>query len=126
MGRKITIELLGLPPRTLSPNFRSHWAEKSRAVNDYRTYVRIRAMQAKPRDWHTLEKATISVTFVATDKRRRDLDNLLSSVKAGIDGLIDASIIKDDSAQHLSYGSIKLIQGEEPKTIVIIEEHEDS
>lgn len=124
MGRNITIELLGLPPRTLSPNFRGHWAVKARAVNAYRTYVYLMANQARPRDWEVLEKATISLTFIAVDRRRRDLDNLLSSFKAGIDGLIDAGILRDDSAEHLAYGSIKLIQGEEgePKTIVTIGE----
>lgn len=124
MGRKITIELLGLPPRTLSPNFRGHWAEKARVVKAYRTYVYLMAIQARPRDWLILEKATISLTFIAVDKRRRDLDNLLSSFKAGIDGLIDACILRDDSAQCLAYGSIELIHGEgeaEPQTIITIE-----
>jgi Holliday junction resolvase RusA-like endonuclease len=42
------------------------------------------------------------VTFVVPDKRRRDLDNLVSSVKPQMDGIVDAGILRDDSLEVLS------------------------
>ena len=37
----------------------------------------------------------VSLTFVPPDRRRRDLDNLLASMKSGLDGLADAMGIDD-------------------------------
>ena len=35
------------------------------------------------------------ITFHPPDKRRRDLDNMLSSFKSGIDGIVDAIGVDD-------------------------------
>jgi Holliday junction resolvase RusA-like endonuclease len=41
------------------------------------------------------------VVFVVPDKRRRDLDNALASMKAAWDGLVDAGVLVDDDSKHL-------------------------
>ena len=41
--------------------------------------------------------AKVDITFVVPDRRRRDKTNFASAFKAGLDGLVDAGIIKDDS-----------------------------
>jgi hypothetical protein len=62
-----------------------------------------------------------SVTFVVKDSRRRDGDNLLSSIKAGIDGLVDGFLLKDDSMGALRL-SIDLERGPKACVRIVLEE----
>ena len=104
------IEIPGLPPRELSPNARVHWAKKAKVTAEYRLTARFCAIAAchlqTPPSWN---HAKVDITFVVPDKRRRDKTNLAASFKAGLDGLVDAGIIKDDSADccddqyHIQY-----------------------
>jgi Holliday junction resolvase RusA-like endonuclease len=57
----------------------------------------IRARDAMPRGWVSLERAIVSCRFYFKDRRRRDADNLLASLKAVFDGLKDAGVIDDDA-----------------------------
>ena len=71
-----------------------------------------------------MERAHITITWRAKDKRTRDIDNLLASMKGSIDGLVEAGVIVDDSAKHLSY-SLYYEWGDEVtenETIIVIEE----
>ena len=38
---------------------------------------------------------TLDIEFIEPDKRRRDLDNMLASIKSGIDGIADALGVND-------------------------------
>ncbi|MCX5671210.1 MAG: RusA family crossover junction endodeoxyribonuclease [Planctomycetota bacterium] len=40
--------------------------------------------------------ARVTAKFYLPDQRRRDPDNLLGSLKAAIDGLVDGGVIGDD------------------------------
>ena len=66
-------------------------------------------------------KAHITITWVAKDKRRRDIDNFMSSMKGYIDGLVEAELIADDSAMHVSY-TLKYERGDKDNTIMEVEE----
>ena len=86
--------VFGWPPKELSPNSRVHWAKKSKIVKQYRQACWALAMEAKlviPAD----EKIKIHITFYPPDRRHRDYDNMISSVKAAIDGLADALKVND-------------------------------
>lgn len=48
-------------------------------------------------DWRPLRRADVRVTFVVPDNRRRDIDNLIGTVKPLLDGIVDAGLIVDDS-----------------------------
>lgn len=62
------------------------------------------AYQLKPlRPLTPISKSCLSITFYVKDKRRRDLDNMLSTVQ---DALVKAGIIEDDSWQYLTIGSL--------------------
>ena len=107
------IEIPGLPPRELSPNARVHWRVRADWTAEYRRsiYLLLRPIMWKsgPDAWATPDHAKVDITFVVPDKRRRDKTNLAASFKAGLDGLVDAGIIKDDSADccddqyHIQY-----------------------
>lgn len=58
-------------------------------------------------------KIEVLVTF--KDKRRRDLDNELSSV---LDLMVDAGVIKDDCWVNVPEMSIKGVKGEEDKAVI--------
>ena len=51
--------------------------------------------------WLAPDKARVDVTFIVPDKRRRDKTNFASAFKAGLDGLVDAGVIVDDSYEHI-------------------------
>jgi crossover junction endodeoxyribonuclease RusA len=40
-------------------------------------------------------KIPVEITFYPPDKRHRDADNMVASIKAGIDGLADALKVND-------------------------------
>lgn len=96
----ITI-VLPLPPRTLSPNGRSHWATKARAVKKYRGDAKVAALaamnEAGMRCAPMWERATAAITFYKRTAHQSDLDNLIASLKAGLDGIADAGVIANDS-----------------------------
>lgn len=78
----------------LSPNWRGHWAQKHRAKAQLRLSW---AWEAKRQGHGRLvaEALSLHITFVPPDRRHRDLDNLLASIKAGLDGLADVWMVDD-------------------------------
>ncbi len=90
---KYTITL-PLPHPDLSPNARVHHMAKARAVKSHRGFAYMIARH------HIgslkLSAATVQATFFFKAKRRRDPDNLLSSLKAAFDGMVDAGVFVDD------------------------------
>lgn len=95
MNRVIRVTL-PLPPRELSPNARTHWARKAVTVRSYRFCAKVLAACSAPvaPGWDT---ATAAVTFFLPDRRRRDKDNLMASLKPAWDGIADAGVVTDDA-----------------------------
>lgn len=85
------------PNRLLSPNVPGHWAAKARAKKAYRTACKRVVdevdglMPSMPPDG----AVRVSMRFCPPDKRARDLDNLLASMKSGLDGVADALGVDD-------------------------------
>lgn len=96
----MTTVVLPWPDRLLSPNARTHWSKKASATKAARTiafHCTRNALISNPewskvRDW---PRVGVSVTFFPPDKRRRDRDNLQSSLKAHFDGISDALGVDD-------------------------------
>jgi len=97
---------LRLPSPPLSPNWRGHWATKAKDVRLYRELANVMARQALGRqDPPRWKAATVQATFFFPDRRRRDKDNLLASLKAAFDGLADAGVVENDAGfTHLPVG----------------------
>lgn len=100
----LTAELeLPWPPRQLSPNARGHWAVTAKAKKAYRARCAAIGRQAGVGVLLTgRERLAVHLAFFPPDRRPRDWDNLLASMKAGLDGLADAMEI-DDSRWRLSF-----------------------
>lgn len=63
------------------------------------------------------ERAHLDIVFQAADRRRRDLDNLIASCKAYIDGLVGANgVVVDDAHDRLSISASYQI-GEVEQTV---------
>lgn len=82
------------PDKRLSPNSRPHWAEKARAVAAAKDYAFWTVAEMRLRDKLNGEYQA-SYLFSPPDRRRRDIDNLLSSCKAYQDGACRALNIDD-------------------------------
>mgnify|MGYP003149118400 CR=1 FL=1 len=86
---------LRLPPKELSPNSRFHWAAKRQVINSYRSLAGAMALQ----QWvgrRPMDQATIQYRFFWPDRRRRDDDNAIGSMKCARDGIADAGVVRDD------------------------------
>jgi crossover junction endodeoxyribonuclease RusA len=98
------------PERILSPNARAHWRPKAKATEAARhlayIYTRDFVGHTKP-CWPA---AAIRMVFCPPDRRRRDLDNFISSTKAHRDGIADA-LGTDDSKFTVSYAFGEPVKG---------------
>ena len=84
------------PHKDLSPNARTHWAALAKRKAAYRTGCGWEALQAfnaagKPE----MSGVTLRIIFHPPCARRRDLDNCLASIKAGLDGIADVIGVDD-------------------------------
>jgi Holliday junction resolvase RusA-like endonuclease len=52
--------------------------------------------------WAPLKRASLHIRFIVPTKARRDLDNLIASIKPLTDGLVAARILEDDSTDVVS------------------------
>jgi len=114
------IELGRLPAPNLNPNKRLHHMTVYRArANAKQNAIALVMAQGKPD--HPYEKAHITITWVAKDKRRRDVDNLHAAMKPYIDGLVHVGLLRDDDAMHVSY-TLRYERGTRDNTIIEVEE----
>lgn len=105
------------PPKDVSPNARGHWSKKAKAVKAFRDACgwECVAQNVKRVD---ADAVHARITFHAPDRRPRDLDNMLASMKAGIDA-VATTIGVDDSRW-----SITIARGAPLKTGAVIIELE--
>jgi crossover junction endodeoxyribonuclease RusA len=113
------------PARELSPNSRRHWRVKAEATQQARqdAYLATRAMpfdEIHGRLWvYKSIGEPIDIvaryTFNPPDKRRRDIDNCLSSCKAYQDGVMDALGIDDRQIKRtiIEWGIVEREKGGE-------------
>lgn len=86
------------PPLTLNQRH-SHW-KKARITKMVREATKILAMsQHLPRG---LAHVTVTLHYRPRDRRRRDADNLVATLKAACDGLSDYGLVEDDTPEYMS------------------------
>lgn len=83
----------------LNLNQRHHWAKKAQLTKHWRTLTLTCAMAADlPRN---LSRVHIVAHVIKPTNRAYDAHNLLPTLKAAIDGLVDYGLIPDDTNAHL-------------------------
>lgn len=91
------------PAKELSPNARQHWSKAARAKKAYRSRCKAIGAESGLGVLQGCEKPVcVHLTFFPPDRRARDWDNMIASMKAGLDGLADAMGV-DDSRWRLSF-----------------------
>jgi len=99
----------GWPDKRLSPNARIHRMQRAGLVAAYRkacAWECVAAGLGKLRG----NPLHVSITFHPPDHRRRDLDNMLASIKPGLDGLADVLGV-DDSLWTLTIQRADPVKG---------------
>lgn len=82
------------PSRELSPNARTHWRKAAPIKARYRDACYILAKQARiVIDWEG--DIHMWIDFVPPDRRHRDDDNMIASIKSLRDGVADALGVND-------------------------------
>lgn len=96
-GRTVTITL---PPKLplLNSNQRLHWATKARRTRIIREAAAwaTRSLRERP-----MERVEITAVIHPKTARRFDPHNCQPTVKAAIDGVVDAGLLEDDDATRL-------------------------
>lgn len=97
LGGSVGIEItLPHPGPALRPNGRAHWTDKHRATKAYRALAAAEARLVcggNPPRWR---KATVQIVWNSRTLRHPDPDNVVSSMKAALDGLQDAGVVAND------------------------------
>lgn len=112
---------LPLPPARLHPNEKPLRPERARLTKKARGMAKILALamlSGGPRPYYP--RAAIRAHWGFTTRRRRDEANLQGWLKAYVDGLVDAGIIVDDSADRLTWLPSEIEIVSVPYVILII------
>lgn len=98
------------PPATLSPNARGSWRTKETDRKQYKFLCGYLAKQAKG-TIPAAEQIPLNIIFYPPTKRRRDLDNMLASIKYGLDGIADAWGINDANFRPITIDAAEPVKG---------------
>lgn len=101
-NREVRCWWLGLPfaPQDLpNLNHRQHWSVKARLNRQWREAVHVlcRAGHIPP-----LPRVLVCLYYTPAVARRRDPDNLVAALKPAVDGLVDAKVVPDDTAEYVT------------------------
>ena len=85
------------PDKRLSPNARLHWRQRVGPKQAARIAAGWAVVAARVHSGGLPPEGpiAITITFYAPDRRRRDMDNLIASMKAAQDGIADALGVDD-------------------------------
>lgn len=98
----IEIEIEGLP-KTINEIGRKHWAVKKKEVDKWHQLVAMHTLGKRP--MKPLKHA--KVTMIRHSSKEPDFDNLASSFKAVMDGLIKAGVIENDRQANIGQPSYR-------------------
>jgi len=95
LGQSQLMIIFNWPPKELNPNSRGHFYQLAKVKKKYRKDCFYIAKSSGITPPKTESKPHLYIIFQPPDLRRRDLDNCLASIKAGLDGLADAWGVDD-------------------------------
>lgn len=102
------------PPRILWPNARVHHMVLYRAKKEYGERCAWYCLACKTKELHGAERVNARITFHPPDRRRRDMDNMLAAIKAGIDAVAEHVMVDDSKwTMTLAVGEPKINGGVE-------------
>lgn len=98
-GHSFTMPLsFSKPPMNM--NDRHHWRKKAQLTRLIREEVLVRARSMRlPKN---ADHCTVTFHYQPRDNRRRDVDNLMPTMKAACDALVDAQVVRDDTPDMMT------------------------
>lgn len=87
--------------KLITANDKMHWAARARHTKQLRQWGYLLGREGEGVERLGLTHARVEVEFAYPDRRRRDRSNLAPTVKALMDGLIDAGLLPDDADRFL-------------------------
>lgn len=87
--------------KLITANDKMHWAARSRLTKQLRQWGYLLGREGEGVARLGLTHARVEMEFAYPDRRRRDRSNLAPTVKALMDGLIDAELLPDDADRFL-------------------------
>ena len=108
------------PPKELWVNRKVHWAKRAPVAKRYRQDACVLTLVEMKR---RMMPTGLHLIFHPPDRRRRDLDGMLSAMKPAIDGIADALGVDDSNF------SLRLERGEPTKggeVVAVITEGEQA
>lgn len=108
--RTLTVTVTG-PDKWLSSNGRHHWAVRNRLAQDWKTAGLIHTRNAmRLAGTGQIQAAELVVVVHWPDRRRRDGHNVVGgSIKAAVDGAVDAGLLVDDDDRHLRAVTVRTV-----------------
>jgi crossover junction endodeoxyribonuclease RusA len=91
--------VLPWPPKDLHPNARVHWAKRAKAAKKSRgeAWALTRLVEGRTlRIFDNTVRVPVSLTFCPPDRRKRDIDGMLSACKSQLDGFAEALMVNDN------------------------------
>lgn len=85
----------------ITANDKPHWGVRARLTKQLRQWGYLLGREGEGVARLGLTHARVEMEFAYPDRRRRDRSNLAPTVKALMDGLIDAGLLPDDADRFL-------------------------
>jgi hypothetical protein len=90
-----------------------HWATKARATRSHRLAAEVAFLAAKRQaQWKPGPPVVVDIEYrchaKAAGYKPRDSQNAISALKAAMDGMVDAGIVKSDAAAWVEIGKVSL------------------
>ncbi|MEV4021857.1 hypothetical protein AB0K14_03305 [Actinosynnema sp. NPDC050801] len=104
------------PP--LTANQRHGWRRRARLTAGVR---RTTATLARSVGVPALGRCSVRLVWTVTDRRRRDADNLVPTLKACADGLVDAGVVVDDVPALMVKHMPEIVLGERGALVLVVE-----
>ena len=109
------------PPKDLSPNVRKHWRGLAKHKAAYRERCRLETLlQCHPSRVKLPNFIHLVMEFVPPDRRKRDRDNLVASMKSGLDGMADALEINDNRFTDLTVRIVETVTRAKGEACVMV------
>lgn len=105
------------PP--LTANQRMHWRQKAEITRAVRQLGYIAVLDLPKNQ----ARISVGLTWVVKDARRRDVDNIVPTLKALCDGIVDAGVVPDDTPEFMvkTMPEIRLDRTVQPHLELIVE-----
>lgn len=115
--RRLEQFTINAPADWINLNQRLHWAKKAELTRAWRLAAHVAAQNAKVHQGFT--KVHVTAYITKPIRRAFDVHNLIPTLKAVIDGLVDYGLVADDSTKYLTGPDMRVSPEPGPASITL-------